>query len=836
MSLCINPDCDRAKKQIDQRQELFCSSCGSSLLLNNIYRVLRYLGSGGFGSAYLVDDGKTRKVLKILHNTHPKAVSLFDQEADVLQKLHHSGIPRVDEGGRFDYFPKRSTKPLRCLAMEYIEGDNLADYLAKQDFQPISEPVAIDWLHELVEILDLVHGAKYFHRDIKPSNIMIRNTGKLALIDFGTAREETQTYLEKQKRQNVTGIVSSGYTPHEQANGRAEYRSDFFALGRTFVFLLTGKEPDEFEETLTKGLLWQQEAQGYSEALRDLIDYLMRPEVTDRPSNTQEILQKIAVFAKIQKNTTNILNFLSENKAQEKTLTEFIFKENMVKIGVHCSDFFITKEFELEEGQNNGIKARILVKCEEVSKILEKLSESKEVSFDAKDGLLSLSSKVSIPIEKNMSSREQVVHNTITIQDAKVLHWLAKLSLMAGRGQTPPAPYIDGNLLADGYYIGVANAAMASDYKFPIAQLVEWGFTGTLPEDICHRITLPSIAITKLDPELPLEIHIGPSMSIKSGKVSIKIEKLQDPMVAHLTTQFYAKKGGLMISFAEPENSSEPTRMERLVNWAEQTKTSYGELLVSPSGVWIGPKEFVKSGFETNPKVLQLSDIPIAQTMIAAVPVKMLVEAIKTMGLRNVRIFFPDKEGDTFQIEDLDGVKIINVKAQLIEAPSDAIASLAIQELLNETPIEVVKGETTLVEATPTIAEAIQQAVEENKIPQEMKESIQAAQTAIEEGFVEKAEIIEKMDTNIVPLDSGKRRKAQALQQEIKETAKQLKTEMQKDDRDPNLIVKLIWRIETLGGRFIQITFALETHWWPTLTISEEVRKQAKEAYPELAA
>jgi hypothetical protein len=84
------------------------------------------------------------------------------------------------------------------------------------------------------------------------------------------------------------------------------------------------------------------------------------------------------------------------------------------------------------------------------------------------------------------------------------------------------------------------------------------------------------------------------------------------------------------------------------------------------------------------------------------------------------------------------------------------------------------------------------------------------------------------MDTNIVPLDSGKRRKAQALQQEIKETAKQLKTEMQKDDRDPNLIVKLIWRIETLGGRFIQITFALETHWWPTLTISEEVRKQGQ--------
>ena len=98
MSLCINPNCDRAKNQVDQGQQLFCSSCGSGLLLNDIYRVLSYLGGGGFGWTYLVEDGGTRKVLKILHNTDPKAVSLFDQEAAVLQQLHHPGIPRVAQG------------------------------------------------------------------------------------------------------------------------------------------------------------------------------------------------------------------------------------------------------------------------------------------------------------------------------------------------------------------------------------------------------------------------------------------------------------------------------------------------------------------------------------------------------------------------------------------------------------------------------------------------------------------------------------------------------------------------------------------------------------------
>ncbi|MEB3247836.1 MAG: protein kinase, partial [Merismopediaceae bacterium] len=204
MSLCINPDCDRAKNEVDQGQQLFCSSCGSKLLLNDTYRVLRYLGVGGFAWTALVDDGGSLKVLKVLHNKDPKAIALFDQEADVLQKLHHAGIPKVEALGRFDYYAKGSDKPLRCLVMEYIEGENLEDYLTKNDYRPITEQVAIRWLRELVEILDLVHKANYFHRDIKPANIMIRTTGKLALIDFGTAREETATYLQNQQGKRGT--------------------------------------------------------------------------------------------------------------------------------------------------------------------------------------------------------------------------------------------------------------------------------------------------------------------------------------------------------------------------------------------------------------------------------------------------------------------------------------------------------------------------------------------------------------------------------------------------------------------------------------------------------
>jgi len=294
MSLCINPHCQKSQKQIDQGQNLFCDSCGSHLLISDIYRVISKLGHGGFGITYLIDDAGEQYVLKILHNLDPKAVELFNQEAEVLKKLDHPGIPKVDPSSPFIYRLNSNHPPLNCLIMEYIQGENLYNYLQLRQFEPISEKAALRWLRQLVEILDLVHGANYFHRDIKPANIMLRNNGQLALIDFGTAREETQTYVQKQQGKQVTGIVSSGYTPYEQQDGQAETRSDFFALGRTFVFLLTGQEPANFPANISQGLQWQKSAQGYAQPLRDFIDELMRPDVEHRPANTTIILQRLA--------------------------------------------------------------------------------------------------------------------------------------------------------------------------------------------------------------------------------------------------------------------------------------------------------------------------------------------------------------------------------------------------------------------------------------------------------------------------------------------------------------------------------------------------------------
>lgn len=294
VSYCLNPKCPNPADPSNADRPV-CRHCGSELLIEGRYRIIAPLGGGGFGKTFEVDDRGMRKVLKVLLKDHPKAVALFKQEADVLVRLRHPGIPKVDRDGYFTYTPAGTDEIFHCLVMEKIEGANLQDWL-KNRGRPITQEQAVNWLKQLSEILDQVHRLQYFHRDIKPHNIMCKPNGQLVLIDFGTAREVSATYFAKVGQgQNVTGIVSPGYTPPEQTNGKAVPQSDFFAMGRTFVYLLTGKPPTAFPENPRTGkLMWRKGAPHISDGVVNIIDYLMAPFPGNRPQSPQMILQCLA--------------------------------------------------------------------------------------------------------------------------------------------------------------------------------------------------------------------------------------------------------------------------------------------------------------------------------------------------------------------------------------------------------------------------------------------------------------------------------------------------------------------------------------------------------------
>ncbi len=315
MSLCINPVCSQPNHP-DNDENRFCQSCGSQLELIGRYRVLRLLSDKtGFGKIYEAYQQDTPKILKVLKEeltNDSKALALFQPEAKVLQQLNHPGIPQTE-----GYFPyqTRNNLILHCMMMEKIAGPNLEQWLKQQQNRPISEAQAIVWLKQLLEILDLVHNQQYLHRDIKPSNIMIRPDGQLVLIDFGTAREITRTYLANGG--GMTAISSSGYSPPEQMRGQAIPSSDFFALGRTFVFLLTGFPPEQLYDPHLNILQWRHHANHVSPLLLDFIDWLISTEVSKRPSNAEDISRRLAAIEhQLTENTSATVNIGGVGKTE----------------------------------------------------------------------------------------------------------------------------------------------------------------------------------------------------------------------------------------------------------------------------------------------------------------------------------------------------------------------------------------------------------------------------------------------------------------------------------------------------------------------------------------
>ncbi|WP_072621757.1 serine/threonine-protein kinase [Spirulina major] len=313
MGYCLNPYCPSPD---DPRnlENVTCRHCGSDLILCDRYRVRGLLSDhSGFAKIFEVWDGTTVKILKVLkaeHNTSEKIVSLFKQEALVLSQLHHPGIPRIDDHGYFEYSPRDSAYPLHCFVMEKIDGPNLSQWMHQQGNLLISESQALDWLEQLTTILHLVHQKNYFHRDIKLQNIMMRSTGQLVLIDFGTAREMTYTYLAKAGQSgNITRVSSAGYTPPEQQQGHAVPQSDFFALGRTFVYLLTGKtlEDRDIYDPLANEFRWRHHAPDLSPAFMAFIDQLMAHRAADRPPDTQTMLRQIVALKRSLSQPDNFL-------------------------------------------------------------------------------------------------------------------------------------------------------------------------------------------------------------------------------------------------------------------------------------------------------------------------------------------------------------------------------------------------------------------------------------------------------------------------------------------------------------------------------------------------
>lgn len=287
---CINPNCQQRQNEEDYD---VCHNCGFPLVLNGHYQatqLLRPLSKSFYVDVFEAIDLRARsepKVLKVLKTSDSKLLQLFQREAQVLRQLSHHGIPKLAAEGFFP-FPNAAHPQYQCLVMEKITGRDLANW--SQDYRLNSTTKTLNWLTQLVDILDMLHSNNLFHRDIKPANIILKPSGDLVLVDFGAVRLVTETIY---REDDITLVLTPGYAPPEQCNSQAVPQSDFYALGRTFVHLLTGVHPIELED-FTGRVKWRELLPPQLSAdLTDFIEELMSPTVGERPQNTTAIRQRL---------------------------------------------------------------------------------------------------------------------------------------------------------------------------------------------------------------------------------------------------------------------------------------------------------------------------------------------------------------------------------------------------------------------------------------------------------------------------------------------------------------------------------------------------------------
>jgi TolB-like protein len=201
------------------------------------YVIERELGRGGMAVVFLAHDVKHDRQVAVKVFRPELAAALgserFLREIQVTAKLSHPHILPLHDSGEAN----------GCLfyVMPFVEGESLADLLAREQQLPL--PQAVEIAREVAEALSYAHSYGIVHRDIKPQNIMLSG-GHAVVADFGIARAVVEAGTE---RLTETGMAvgTPAYMSPEQAMGleQVDARTDIYSLGCVLYEMLVGQPP-----------------------------------------------------------------------------------------------------------------------------------------------------------------------------------------------------------------------------------------------------------------------------------------------------------------------------------------------------------------------------------------------------------------------------------------------------------------------------------------------------------------------------------------------------------------------------------------------------------------
>jgi eukaryotic-like serine/threonine-protein kinase len=271
--------------------------------LHSHYKIIKLLGTGRSGTAYLAEDidlptyppclVKKFKYVNDKAIDRPPIQQLFELQTTIFSQVgQHPQIPtliaKFEEDGE------------RYLVREYIDGELLSKELAQG--LRWSQIQTFDFLMDLMGILSFVHSFRYIHQDIGPDNIIRRSLdGRFSLIGFSGVKDLGrigQNLPNSPQPKSPSSLGFSGYIPYEQEQNTPQFNSDLYAVGVIAIQALTGKFPLD-RDPHSYELNWRD---GIKIDLRmmDIIDKMVRPDYRDRYQSVLEVLADLQSFALTQ--------------------------------------------------------------------------------------------------------------------------------------------------------------------------------------------------------------------------------------------------------------------------------------------------------------------------------------------------------------------------------------------------------------------------------------------------------------------------------------------------------------------------------------------------------
>ena len=207
-------------------------------LIGGRYQVLQQIGAGGMANVYLTRDLNLQRqvAVKQLRRNFAEDAEFrvrFLQEARAAANLVHPNIVTIYDFGRDpqDVY----------IVMEYVEGTDLKTLLRRRS--PLPHPGAVKFMLEICDGIGYAHRAGLVHCDLKPHNILISNSERIKITDFGISR--AMATINPDEQLDVVWGSPQYFSPEQAAGTAPSPASDVYSLGVILYEMLTGRLPFE---------------------------------------------------------------------------------------------------------------------------------------------------------------------------------------------------------------------------------------------------------------------------------------------------------------------------------------------------------------------------------------------------------------------------------------------------------------------------------------------------------------------------------------------------------------------------------------------------------------